>query len=210
MRLVCVSDTHCRMNCVDVPEGDVFIHAGDLTFDGSLGQTTPELEIIAALPHKHKVLIAGNHDWCFDNINRKRVESACDSHGITYLRDQEAIIEGVSFYGSPWQPRFYDWAFNVDRGPKLAEIWAKIPDDTEVLITHGPPFGIGDPTYRKERVGCEDLLARVQHLPKLLVHIFGHIHPGYGVYEEMGIKFVNASTCNERYAPVNPPIVVDL
>ncbi|MFZ2886262.1 MAG: metallophosphoesterase family protein, partial [Minisyncoccia bacterium] len=195
---------------VEVPEGDVFVHAGDLTFDGSLGEIGQELELIAELPHKHKVIIAGNHDWCFDNINRKRVEKDCKNLGITYLRDEEVVIDGVRFYGSPWQPRFFDWAFNVDRGPKLAEIWAKIPDDTQVLITHGPPRGIGDPTYRDGRVGCEDLLVRVKQLPKLLVHVFGHIHLGYGGHREHGIKFVNASSCNERYNPVNPPIVVDL
>ena len=210
MRLVCVSDTHCRMNCVAVPEGDVFIHAGDLTFNGSLAQICPELEIISKLPHEHKVIIAGNHDWCFENVFAEDVEEECTRLGITYLKDTATTIDGVKFYGSPWQPRFYDWAFNVDRGPKIAEKWAQIPDDTQVLITHGPPFGIGDPTYRDGRVGCEDLLARVKQLPRLLVHVFGHIHLGYGEYHEHGVKFINASSCNERYNPVNSPIAAEI
>lgn len=210
MKLVCISDTHCRMNCVALPEGDVLIHAGDLTFDGSLGEIKQELEIIAAAPHKHKVVIAGNHDWCFDNINRKRMEKTCKKLGITYLRDEAVTINGVKFYGSPWQPRFFDWAFNVDRGPKIAEKWAVIPDDVEVLITHGPPMGVLDPAYRGERVGCADLLDRIVQLKQLKVHVFGHIHPGYGTMEEYGVKFVNASTCNERYNPVNLPIEVEI
>lgn len=210
MNLVCISDTHCRTNCVALPEGDVLIHAGDFTFRGSLGEIKPELEIIATAPHKHKIVIAGNHDWCFDNPFRKKVEKDCEKLGITYLRDESVTIDGVKFYGSPWQPRFFDWAFNVDRGPKIAEKWAAIPDDVEVLITHGPPFGIGDPTYRDGRVGCNDLLGRICELKKLKVHVFGHIHLGYGEYEDIGVKFINASICNERYNPVNLPIEVEI
>lgn len=208
MKIVCLSDTHCQMDRVKVPYARMLIHAGDLTFNGSLESISKELGLISVLPHKYKLVIAGNHDWCFDNILRRRVEEDCEKLGIIYLRDREITIDGIKFYGSPWQPRFHDWAFNLDRGPQIAEKWAAIPDDTEVLITHGPPYNIGDPSYRGERVGCQDLLARIKNLPKLQAHIFGHIHAGYGQYEQDGVKFINASICNERYNPLNAPIKI--
>jgi len=91
------------------------------------------------------------------------------------------IIEGVKFYGSPWQPRFFDWAFNLDRGEEIKKKWDLIPMDTDVLITHGPPYGILDLTHEGEKVGCEELMKAVLRVqPK--IHIFGHIHEAYGEY----------------------------
>jgi Icc-related predicted phosphoesterase len=157
-------------------------------------------------PHQHKVFIAGNHDWCFErepSAARKVLE------GITYLQDEAATIMGLQFYGSPWQPRFYDWAFNLDRGVPLKKVWAKIPDTTDVLVTHGPPYGILDATNRGEKVGCEDLLERVQKVrPKL--HLFGHIHEGYGVQEGGGTTFANGAICDLRYVPRNLPLVFEV
>jgi Icc-related predicted phosphoesterase len=102
-----------------------------------------------------------------------------------------------------------DWAFNLQRGPALREKWALIPEGTDVLITHGPPFGILDWTARGERVGCEDLLEAVRRV-KPRLHVFGHIHEGYGEHEQDGTRFVNASICTEAYQPTNAPIVVDV
>ena len=92
-----------------------------------------------------------------------------------YLCDESLTLDGVKFYGSPWQPRFFDWAFNKDRGAPLKAIWDKIPLDTDVLITHGPPHGILDLTFDKIKAGCEELLLAVQRI-KPKVHVFGHIH----------------------------------
>ncbi|MCD4691221.1 hypothetical protein K8S17_07150 [bacterium] len=119
------------------------------------------------------------------------------------------MVGGVTFYGSPWQPSFMDWAFNLERGPELRAKWDLIPDGVDVLITHGPPADHGDMTVRGPAVGCVDLLDAVRRTrPRL--HIFGHIHEGAGVTESDGITFANASSVTARYEPVNPAVVVDL
>jgi Icc-related predicted phosphoesterase len=131
---------------------------------------------------------------------------------LHYLQDSSVKIETLKIYGSPWQPRFFDWAFNLTRGAELAEKWNLIPDDTNILITHSPPFGILDEVpqrYSIENTGCEELRKRVETIrPRL--HIFGHIHCGYGTAEQLGARFVNASICDESYNPAKAPIIVDL
>ena len=129
--------------------------------------------------------------------------------GVTYLEDEEVEIEGLRLWGSPWQPWFYDWAFNLPRGPALRAKWDRIPAGIDVLVTHGPPHGVLDHVGRGEDVGCEELLEAVRRVrPRL--HVFGHIHEGYGQLERDGVRFVNASTCTLSYDPVNAPILFDL
>ena len=126
-----------------------------------------------------------------------------------YLQDEGCKIEGFHFWGSPWQPEFGRWAFNLPRGEKLREKWDEIPDNTDVLITHSPPYGIKDLVVTGKHEGCEELLKVVFRIkPKL--HIFGHIHEDYGKQVEQGITFVNASICNFDYESLNNPIVVDI
>jgi Icc-related predicted phosphoesterase len=189
MLFVAISDTHGYHDRLEVPDGDVLIHGGDLTKHGRLEDVEAFDRWLAGLPHRHKIVIAGNHDFCFQH--RPREARALLRHAI-YLEDRAVEVEGVKFYGSPWQPEFFDWAFNLPRGPALAAVWAKIPDDTQVLITHGPPLGIGDLTHRGPNVGCEDLLRRVRQVrPRL--HVFGHIHEAAGRFDVDGTIFVNAS-----------------
>jgi hypothetical protein len=126
-----------------------------------------------------------------------------------YLQDEAVEIEGLRIWGSPWQPEFLDWAFNLPRGAALREKWDRIPSGTDVLITHGPPQGVLDRVDEGRREGCADLLNAVARVrPRL--HLFGHIHEGYGCLERDGTTFVNASICDRAYRPVNPPVVVDL
>ncbi len=206
LRIVAISDTHTLHDRVRVPEGDVLVHGGDLTSNGDLDDVSRFDEFLGRLPHRHKVVIAGNHDFCFEQrpeAARRRL-----THCI-YLQDEAVEIEGVKFWGSPWQPWFYDWAFNLKRGAALQEKWAMIPSDIDVLVTHGPPLGEGDQTFRGERVGCQDLREAVLRVrPK--VHIFGHIHEGAGVTRGEHTVFANACTCDLDYEPKNPPIVLDL
>ena len=188
MIIVAVSDTHGRHEELQVPDGDLFVHAGDISRVGNLEDVAAFDRWLARLPHRHKIVIAGNHDFCFQDHPREA--RALLRHAI-YLQDEAVEVAGVEVYGSPWQPWFFDWAFNLPRGPALAEKWAKIPDDTQLLITHGPPAGIGDRTHDGRRVGCEDLLRRVREVrPRL--HVFGHIHEAAGRYDEDGTTFVNA------------------
>jgi Icc-related predicted phosphoesterase len=207
MRMVVISDTHGRHDGWNVPDGDVLVHCGDLTKRGTLAQLRAAATFVRSLPHQHKIVIAGNHDF---GLQRKPAEARATMSGLTYLEDQSTEIDGVRFYGSPWQPWFYDWAFNLRRGEPLARVWAAIPDDTEVLVTHGPPYGHGDRVERPpgELVGCRDLLARVRDVrPK--VHCFGHIHESAGVTTAGGTLFVNASICDLDYRPTLPARVLD-
>jgi len=203
---VLVSDTHQRHGSIAIPEGDVLVHAGDFCGSGSRRQAREFADFFRRLPHTHKVIIAGNHERCLEidpDLGPKLFE------GCHYLFDSGTVIEGMSFWGSPWQPEFQSWAFNLPRGPALREKWALIPGGVDVLVTHGPPNGILDRTFSGEDVGCEELLRAVERVrPRL--HVFGHIHEGYGQHEQGGTRFVNASSCTAAYVASNAPIVVDL
>lgn len=202
MKLIAISDTHGEHRSLEIPDGDVLIHAGDLTRHGSLEDVQEFNDFLGTLPHPHKIVIAGNHDFCFE-----KDRAACEEilTNCIYLQDQEVVVDGVKFYGSPWQPWFYDWAFNLERGAEIRSKWELIPEDTDVLITHGPPYGIGDLTAQGDSAGCQGLLEVVKKI-KPAFHIFGHIHEAYGVTNDGATTFVNASVCDQLYRPVNPPI----
>jgi Icc-related predicted phosphoesterase len=205
MRIVCISDTHNRE--ISVPDGDLLIHAGDATMNGTPEEIREFNAWFSALPHEHKIFIAGNHDWLFETQPAAAQKLLDES--VIYLQDSGANIDGHNIYGSPWQPRFYDWAFNLNRGSEMAEKWELIPAQTDILITHGPPNRILDFTMQGDHAGCEELIKKVEEI-RPRVHIFGHIHEGYGTLEKSGTRFVNASNCDEGYRLVNPPIVFEL
>ena len=207
-RIVIISDTHgLHDNIGYIPDGDILIHAGDLTRSGNMDELRTMNQFLDSLPHNHKIIIAGNHDVCFEKNQsnaRKLISRA------TYLQDKIVEVMGLKIYGSPWQPRFGDLAFNLDRGAPLKEVWSKIPNDTDVLVTHGPPFGILDATdVGGHHVGCKDLLEVVLKI-KPKVHAFGHIHCSYGVEKNNDTTFINASLCDENYHLANAPIVYDI
>jgi hypothetical protein len=127
---------------------------------------------------------------------------------VIYLQDSGARVAGLDVWGSPWQPWFHDWAFNLPRGAALAEKWALVPEGVHVLVTHGPPLGVLDRVWDSRRVGCEELARALERIrPRL--HLFGHIHEAYGTRRENGVLSVNACTCNLFYRAVNPAVVVD-
>jgi predicted phosphohydrolase len=192
MRVVAVADTHTfEADLGPVPDGDVFVHAGDLCRGGRLTELAQVAAWLRGLPHRHKIVVAGNHDWCF--IREPAAARELLGPEIVYLQDSRAEIDGVRFWGSPWQPKFNTWAFNLPRGEPLAEKWALIPTGTDVLITHGPPAGIGDRSDDAARAGCADLLAAVGRIRPLL-HLFGHIHPDGGCWLRDGTCFANVTT----------------
>jgi Icc-related predicted phosphoesterase len=206
MKIVAISDTHGLHQGLTIPPGDVLVHAGDVTRHGTLAGVRDFDDFLASLPHPHKIVIAGNHDFCFEQ-DRERAEIEL-AHAI-YLQDQAVTIDGVMFYGSPWQPWFHDWAFNLQRGPEIRAKWELIPPGTDVLITHGPPRGHRDRTTRGEDAGCADLLEVVERI-RPRVHIFGHIHEAVGMSSNGRTTFINASICDAAYRPVNPPTVYEL
>lgn len=212
-KLVFISDTHCQLHKVKIPDGDILIHSGDLTYNGSIEQVSQELTKLKKISAKfqHVVLVCGNHDW-LGQKNSSLMRQMCADNNVIYLEDEAITLEGLKIYGSPWQPAFCNWAFNKERGAEINKYWDMIPDDTNILVTHGGPYGIGDICPDGFVAGCKDLLYRIHQLDKLKIHCFGHIHGGRGVYKNKlrDIIFINASICDEDYRPTNKPIMVEL
>lgn len=214
MKIVCISDTHSKHYSLlekdlitDDLENTILIHAGDISTRGYRSQTIDFLNWFSKLPHKHKIFIAGNHDFDFED-NADTINEIIPE-GVIYLNDSLVEIEGIKIWGSPITPYFYNWAFNRFRGDNIKTYWDKIPNDIDILITHGPPYMILDKVvYDQRNVGCVDLLNRVQEIrPKY--HIFGHIHEGSGILKVDEVTFINASVLNEDYRLINKPIHFD-
>jgi len=213
MKIVCISDTHGKESQMteSVPEGDILIFAGDATNVGELHQVQRFNEWSKQFAHPHKLFVAGNHDFSFENSHQKK-EAKSLLTNWTYLEDSEVTISGVKVYGSPVQPWFHDWAFNRRRGADIKKYWNAIPDDVQILITHGPVEGILDIVEHPPgfHVGCEDLKNRILDLKQLKVHICGHIHCSHGMEVHNGVTYINASICTEQYVPSQSPIVFDI
>ena len=209
MTFVAISDTHNIHTPMQLPDGDVLIHAGDVTGKGTEAQVQHFLAWFSAQPHRHKIFIAGNHDFYFELAQPERI-AAMIPDNVIYLNDSGVTIEGIKIWGSPVQPWFFDWAFNRKRGTDIKKHWDLIPDDTDILITHGPAHKRLDRVIRgNEAVGCVDLLKAIERVaPKFF--ICGHIHEAYGVIEEEKTTFINASVLNENYKMTNQPIVFEM
>ncbi|MFK8001594.1 MAG: metallophosphatase domain-containing protein [Polyangiales bacterium] len=198
MRIVAVADTHTfEEDLGELPDGDVFVHAGDLLRAGTLEELEGVAKWIRGLPHPHKVIVAGNHDGCFQHSRAEALALLGDAH---YLEDSGVRIEEVEFWGSPWQPAYNDWAYNLPRGAPLAEKWSLIPTSTQVLVTHSPPAGFGDRGPVPGRLGCADLRARLHEVQPAL-HLFGHIHQDGGAWQHEGTCFANVTTWECERAP---------
>jgi predicted phosphodiesterase len=207
VRIVAVADTHLFHGDLKVPDGDLFIHAGDLCRRGTLEELKQAVDWIRSLPHPRKLVVAGNHDWAFVD-HPAQARALLDGVG-TYLEDGGATIDGLTVWGSPWQPAFNDWAFNLPRGEPLAKKWSLIPGGLDVLVTHGPPAGYGDATSMgRERSGCADLLGRVR-VVKPRLHLFGHIHEDGGCWTAGDTTFVNCTTWECERAPTVIEITPD-
>ena len=217
MRITFISDSHNKHNLLNgfLPGGDLLIHAGDISSRGY----THEIENFAKWYDKidnydSKVFICGNHDFGFQDDAEKVKGLLTGYKTIDYLQDDwmgvgEDMDNMVKIWGSPWQPEFHNWAFNLPRGEKLKEKWDMIPDDVDILVTHGPAFGKLDfVPYDGVNVGCEDLLSKIQEI-KPKIHLCGHIHSGRGVVFSEGTLYVNASVLNDRYEFRNKPITID-
>lgn len=198
LKITTMSDTHSHHQAFHLSGGDFLLHAGDQTGSGRIEKAIEFLDWLQGQDYSHIVVTPGNHDWCYQK-DPERMRRECADRGIHLLMDEGIILEGIKFWGSPVQPWFHDWAFNKFRGRDIKKHWDMIPSDTEVLITHGPPHGILDLVPRNERVGCEELMLRINELPALKLHVFGHIHEGRGYLEQDGRLFVNASSLDGHY-----------
>ena len=207
MRFVALSDTHGNHN-FDLPPGDVLLHAGDVSSRGLKSEIQRFLDWFSSLDYTYKIFIAGNHDFFFEEAPKEEIEAMIPDN-LIYLNDSGVEIEGIKIWGSPIQPWFHDWAFNRKRGPEIQKHWDLIPADSDIVITHGPAFGIHDRLISGMPVGCEDLLPTLQRIaPK--VHLCGHIHEAYGERQVGETLFLNASILNVRYEIANAPIEFEL
>ena len=215
MNLTFISDTHNKHG--HIPKefllgGDIIFHTGDISSRGYIHEVENFLKWYNSLDsYKYKILIAGNHDFLFEYSPQKAKSILENYPNVIYLQDSGIEIQGLNIWGSPWQPEFYNWAFNLPRkGAELLEKWKMIPRNCDILLTHGPPKGILDKVPDGFLCGCEILYDEIiQHInPK--VHAFGHIHCGYGIQEHEGTHFINASSLNEEYKYANKPINIKI
>ncbi|OQS01246.1 calcineurin-like phosphoesterase [Achlya hypogyna] len=224
LRVVCISDTHGRHDDLVVPDGDVLVHAGDFTKRGTHAQIAAFDDWLATLPHKHKLVIAGNHELSLDanwyptawkrwhrEFQDPVVSKALLRH-CTYLENETVEIDGVRFFGSPYSPVIPGaiMAFHTMSGSRAKAIWGKIPTDVDVLVTHSPPHGIRDLSVRGEHCGDEDLLEEIKTRVQPKYHVFGHIHECYGSDTFEGTTYINAASCTVQHQCTNAPIVFDI
>lgn len=212
VKIVAVSDTHNRLEFMELPPGDILVHGGDWT-----GRGKPiEIQSFASAlkqhsdKYKHIVLVAGNHDFQAERDPeevRKYFREASDK--IHWLENQSVELMGLKFWGSAWQPWFHAWAFNKHE-EELRTHWATIPEDTDVLLTHSPPRKILDTCANGYHAGCRHLRDNILERVKPKLHVFGHIHEAHGVMEVDDTTFINASLLNEKYVISNAPVIFNV
>jgi predicted phosphodiesterase len=236
MRITHISDTHNKHNqlTADLPGGDLIIHSGDISSIGRKSEIERFVRWFGNLPYTYKVFIAGNHDLSFESevLYRKKEQyfdgtsdwdlPAVDGKpewlvnmlsiglgGIIYLENESIDIEGVKIWGSPYSARFgREWAFNIDRGEDSREMWGTIPPDANIIVTHGPIFGVVDRTNNNMNVGCEDLRETVMNLEPDF-HLCGHIHEARGYVQFGKTHCINGSNLSLSYEYKNKPITFD-
>lgn len=206
MRCVCISDTHGLHDALKLPQGDLLIHTGDFSKRGQEQEIIGFNTWLSQQNFTHKVVIAGNHDFLFEtdpSLARQLLNAA------HYLENDPLVIEGLHLWGSPVTPYFFNWAFNRYRGLDIKKYWDNIPEDLDILLTHGPPMGILDKTQRGKHVGCEELKIAIEDKhPR--VSIFGHIHEAYGAEPSKNTLYINACSLNAKYEVAHAPIVFDI
>lgn len=227
MIFACISDIHGMWSRPEYPKADVLLIAGDVLSNYSydrnldaarqLGELEKLNEFFGSLKsngtYSHIVFGAGNHDFCFERLNHGARSLLTN---VTYLQDNYTVIDGIKVYVSPFQSWFYDWAFNLPKNdeskgyPAAKKLWSGIPEDTNVLVIHGPARDILDLCPDGRRVGCPILRERLKDLKQLKLFVTGHIHQSYGKQVVDGITCINASLCDENYSPINPIQVVEI
>lgn len=207
--IVCVSDLHEHL--VEIPSCDLLVIAGDVSFAAKDDLTAKHAFLagrfkdwLDELPAAEIVLVAGNHD---QSIEAWGMPEGLRCH---YLQDTAVELHGLRIWGTPWQPWFYDWAFNAPRFDGedfLASKFDAIPEGTDIVVGHGPPHDVGDRTPDGTHVGSTAMTATLERVrPRLMV--CGHIHSAYGRYRLGDTEVINAALVDEDYRPVNAPVAV--
>ena len=215
MKIFAISDTHTLHRKVQIPECDILLHSGDITDRGELKTIYDFVEWLKEQPAKYKVFIAGNHDFCFQK--QRGLISDIREEGIFYLEHQMLNIEGIKIFGTPWTPYYYDWAFNgTDSyhegdmyGLNLNRLFSHIPEDIDILMSHGPSHDVLSKNERGEKCGSKMLTEHLKRI-KPKVHIHGHIHESYGKAQiewdggERVTNVYNVSTLHRDYITARP------
>lgn len=214
-KIVFLSDTHNKHKKLCVPDGDILIHSGDFTNTGRWDEVLSFVNWFSKLPHKHKILIAGNHEITLDipfydenwKFFHKKKQDLLKINNLIrnnpnfyYLENTFVIIEGIKIYGSPYVPSDQNyWAFEYKHDLEADSIWSKIPKDTDILVTHTPPFGCLD--FYQKHLGCDILLLYVSEKIKPKYHLFGHIHDAYGIIKSENTTFINGAIVDGNLRP---------
>jgi Icc-related predicted phosphoesterase len=233
MKITFISDTHTYMYDYNnnykeliLPEGDILCCSGDIMSSGyNEGEIIHFLKWINKQSFRYKIFIAGNHDRVFEDkpLIANEIITKYAGEGVIYLQNTSIEIEGLTFYGTPHQPYFGGWAFNVPDFEKLINIYQQIPDNVDVLLTHCPPYGILDQSHRtyyhnpsgENHLGSielkEVLAAKQLSKTQPRVVAFGHIHGDGGKQLQIDdTLYINASLCDELYEPVNNIVSIEL
>ena len=208
LNLVFISDTHTKHKQLTIPECDFLIHSGDISSMGYEHEIVDFLKWFNKQPARYKIFCAGNHDWLFEK--NRLLAKRLIPEGIIYLDDEEIVLEGLKFYGSPVQLEFYNWAFNRTE-ESLARYWSNIPTDTDILITHSPVYGILDEINNNGiHLGSPSLYNEISERLNLMISVFGHIHSGHGTRLINNTLFINASNLDEKYQVAYNPVIVEM
>lgn len=209
MRICIISDTHNKHKQLVLPDADMIVHCGDATSMGYEYEIKHFFKWYSKLSqYKYKIFVSGNHEKLFEDFPSMAKDLVPDN--VIYLEDSGIEIDGHYFYGSPVQKPFKNWAFNRPE-EKLAQHWEAIPDNTDVLITHGPPFGIMDwSNHSKSAEGSPSLLHEVQNRIKPKFHCFGHMHEYHGIEIINETTFINASVLNDHYVVSYEPVLIEI
>lgn len=219
MKIWFISDTHNRHRELTVPDADLVIHCGDESTHGNAWMNEPEarqfLDWYSELDIETKVFVPGNHSTAVE----QRLIRLEEYPEIRFLINEPMQWNGLKLFGSPYTPLYQDWAYMKKRS-RLDEVWQSVPEDVDILITHGPPKGILDLTHDVDskaliQVGCAALRRHVEERIRPQIHAFGHIHDekgirNYGMFTRGATQFINCSCCNLATKLKNNGFVVEV
>lgn len=213
MKICFISDTHNLHRVVHYLEKeqmenvDLLIHAGDISMSGTELEIKDFIRWLNDFPAKYKIFIGGNHDRYLEKVKDGEIRKLL-SKNVFYLNNNGISLENICIWGSPVQPGAGKSTFKKRSGEEITKYWRLIPKGIDILVTHGPPFGILDRTKKGANAGCKDLLKRIRNI-KPAYHVFGHIHENYGQLYDGITRYINASLLNERYRLLNDPVILD-
>lgn len=222
MKIVAISDSHNRYEQLTIPECDLLISCGDYSMNGHLWEVIRFHKWLNKQPAKHIISVQGNHEQGVEKDFSLSKNTALEECPRVHFIDEGYVeIEGIKIWCSAITPFFCNWAWNRRRGEEIKSHWDKIPLDIDILVTHGPPYMIGDmirhehfdengvSSWIEQFVGCVDLSNKIKELTNLRLHFFGHVHPGYGHTHKNGVDYYNCSVVNHKYQIWHPPTVVE-